>query len=57
MALSRFQSNLRFALRKESIEVRNSIPLNRPEQIGNWLAWLSMSSGPFLSELPPTLDL
>lgn len=39
MVLSRFQSNLRFALSKESAKVRNIIPLNRPEQIGNWLSW------------------
>ncbi len=41
MALTRFQNNLRFALRKETSEIRNIIPLNRAEQIGSWLSWLA----------------
>lgn len=40
MALTRFQSNLRFTLRKEPHEARK-IPLNRTEQIGNVLAWFA----------------
>ena len=39
MALSRFQNNLRFALRKEGPNTRQNIPLNRLEKIGNTLSW------------------
>ncbi len=40
MALLRFQNHLRFALRKEGSKIRDEIPLNRPEKIGNLLSWL-----------------
>ena len=39
MALSRFQNNLRFALRKEASNTRENIPLNQLEKIGNALSW------------------
>jgi hypothetical protein len=41
MALTHFQNNLRFALRKETPDIRSTIPLNRAEQIGGWLSWLA----------------
>ena len=40
MAASRFRNNLRFALRRESSEIREKIPLNRVEKIGDTLCWL-----------------
>lgn len=39
MALSRFQNNLRFAFHKEKAQIRESIPFNRIEKIGNLLSW------------------
>lgn len=39
MALSRFQNNMRFALRKEDPNARQDIPLNRMEKLGNILSW------------------
>lgn len=39
MAISRLQSNLRFALYKEDSKTRDDIPLNRLEKIGNVLSW------------------
>lgn len=39
MALSRFQSNLRFAFHKEAPKTRDDIPLNQFEKIGNSLSW------------------
>lgn len=41
MASSRFQNNFRFALRKEASDVRDSIPLNRFEKLGNVLSWVA----------------
>lgn len=41
MATSRFQNNLRFALRKESSEARADIPFNQAEKIGNVLSWFA----------------
>ena len=41
MARSRFQNNLRFALRKEASDLRATIPLNLPEKIGNVLSWFA----------------
>jgi hypothetical protein len=41
MGLTRFQNNLRFALRKELPEGRSLAPLNRSEQIGNILSWFA----------------
>jgi len=35
----RFRSNLRFALRKESVSDREGVPLNRIEMWGNYLSW------------------
>ncbi len=40
MTASRFKSNLRFALRKETPEMRKEIPLNPCEKIGDLLAWI-----------------
>jgi hypothetical protein len=36
---SRFQSNLRFALHKETVLMREAIPLNQMEKIGNAFSW------------------
>lgn len=41
MAASRFQNNLRFALRKETSDARENTPLNRLEKIGNSLSWVA----------------
>ena len=41
MESSRFQSNLRFALRKESSDERGTIPLNQIEKVGNALSWVA----------------
>lgn len=41
MESSRFQSNLRFALRKESSDARGNIPLYQIEKIGNALSWVA----------------
>lgn len=38
---SRFQNNLRFALRKETAEIRESLPLNQIEKIGDKLSWFA----------------
>lgn len=50
MASSRFQSNLRFALRKESSDARESIPLNQIEKIGNALSWVAYELKAVLSK-------
>ncbi len=39
MAFTGFRNHLRFALRKESFSIRQEIPLNQLEKIGNILAW------------------
>jgi hypothetical protein len=41
MAPSRFQNNLRFALRKETSDARATIPFNRLEKIGDVLSWIA----------------
>lgn len=41
MASSRFKSNFRFALRRESPEIRADIPLNQTEKVGNLLSWFA----------------
>jgi hypothetical protein len=41
MVSSRFQNNLRFALRKEAFDARATIPFNRLEKIGNALSWIA----------------
>lgn len=41
MTPTRFRSNLRFALRKESYDARKDIPLNRVEVVGNALSWVA----------------
>ena len=38
---SRFQNNLRFALRKEASELREELPLNQIEKIGDKLSWFA----------------
>lgn len=41
METSRFKSNLRFALSKESYDARENTPLNQIEKIGNLLSWVA----------------
>jgi|JI9StandDraft_1071089.scaffolds.fasta_scaffold01748_11 hypothetical protein len=51
MASSRFRNNLLFALGKESLEMREKIPLNRIEKIGDKLAWFAYDFRTFCSEV------
>lgn len=39
MASNRFQSNFRFAIHKESSDLRTNTPPNQIERIGNWFSW------------------
>lgn len=40
MGSSSFKNNLRFALRKETLNARESLPLNQIEKTGDKLCWL-----------------
>lgn len=40
MQINRFQSHFQFALRREDSTIRQEIPINHIEKLGNWLAWL-----------------
>lgn len=51
MALTRFQNNLRFALRKELLENRTFVPLNRAEQMGNLLSWFAYEFKAFIAKI------
>ncbi len=39
MSSNHFRNHLRFALHKESIDIREKVPINRIEKIGNLLSW------------------
>ncbi|MFZ4773655.1 MAG: hypothetical protein ACOYK9_06685 [Chlamydiia bacterium] len=51
MALGQFQNNLRFALRKEVLGVREGIPLNNIEKIGDKLSWFAYDFRGFCSKI------
>jgi hypothetical protein len=47
---SRFQNNLRFALRKEAAELRIKVPLNQMEKIGNKTSWFAYDFKDFFAK-------
>lgn len=48
---SRFNNNLRFALRKESLDIRQKLPLNQIEKIGDKLSWFAYEFKDFCLEI------